>query len=102
VLLREKRDLAKAITCALRVASDVPEVGVTLLGLLERACRDPDSNHVPEMRQLYAVLSQNAETRLLALNNWGLTLAGQAKTKAGRKPTGCLRRRPQVRRGPHA
>jgi cytochrome c-type biogenesis protein CcmH/NrfG len=35
------------------------------------------------MRQLYAVLSQNAETRLAALNNWGIALSGHAKTKAG-------------------
>ena len=79
----EKKDLAEAITCALRLASDVPELGVTMLGLLERAGRESDGNHVPELRQLYAVLSRNAETRLLALNNWGLAFSKQARTKEG-------------------
>jgi MinD-like ATPase involved in chromosome partitioning or flagellar assembly/Flp pilus assembly protein TadD len=83
VLWYEKKDFGKAVACALRLASDVPELGVTLLGLLERAGRESDGKHAPEMRQLYAVLSQNAGTRLLALNNWGIALSGQAKTKAG-------------------
>jgi tetratricopeptide (TPR) repeat protein len=83
VLLNEKKELGKAIARALRLASDVPEVGIPMLGLLERTGRESDGNHVPEMRQLYAVLSQNAETRLAALNNWGIALSGHAKTKAG-------------------
>jgi Tfp pilus assembly protein PilF len=83
VLLGERKDLAKAIACALRLASDVPELGVTALGLLGQVGQESDGNHVPEMRQLFAVLSQNAETRLVALNNWGLALCEQAKTKAG-------------------
>jgi cytochrome c-type biogenesis protein CcmH/NrfG len=37
------------------------------------------------MRQVYAALSQNAETRLAALNNWGIALSDQAKTKAGQE-----------------
>ena len=79
----EQKDLAGAIIRALRVASDVPELGVTLLGLLERAYQESDGNHVPEMTQLYAVLYQNAGTRLFALNNWGVALSRRAKTKAG-------------------
>src|ERR1035437_7439600 len=71
VLWYEKKDLARAITCALRLASHVPELGVTLLGILAQASQDSDGKDVREMRQLYAFLSQNAETRLLALNNWG-------------------------------
>jgi hypothetical protein len=79
-----KKDLAKAIACVLRLASDPPELlGVALLALLRQAGRESDGKDVPEMRQLYAVLSQNAETRLAALNNWGLTLAREARTKAG-------------------
>ena len=83
VLWNEKKDLAGAIACALRVASQVPELGVTLLGLLGQASLKSDGNRVPEMRQLYAVLSRNAETRLAALNNWGAALSDQAKTKTG-------------------
>ena len=83
VLWYEKKDLARAITCALRLASHVPELGVTLLGILAQASQDSDGKDVREMRQLYAFLSQNAETRLLALNNWGGALFRQAKTKAG-------------------
>ena len=83
VLGNEKKDLAGAIACALRVAAHIPDLGVTLLRLLGHASRESDGNHVPEMRQLYAVLSQNAETRRLALNNWGAALFDQAKTKAG-------------------
>jgi tetratricopeptide (TPR) repeat protein len=79
----KKKDLAKAVACALRLASDAPELGVAMLGLLESAGREPDGNRVLEMRQLHAVLSQNAETRLAALNNWGIALAGQGGTKAG-------------------
>ena len=79
-----KKDVAKAIACALRVASDVPELGVgTVLGLLGRSGQQSDGNYVPEMRQLYAVLSQDAQMRVLALGNWGLALVEQARTKAG-------------------
>jgi tetratricopeptide (TPR) repeat protein len=83
VLWNEKKDLAGAIACALRVASQVPELGVTLLGLLGQASPKSDGQGAPEMTQLYAVLSQNAETRLAGLYNWGVALSGQAKTKAG-------------------
>ncbi len=79
----EKKDLAKPVACALRLASDVPELGVMVLRLLAPTDAKFDHNNVPGMRQLYAVLSQNAETRLAALNNWGLALFEQAKTKAG-------------------
>jgi tetratricopeptide (TPR) repeat protein len=77
-----RKDPAKAIACALRLASDVPELGVTLLGMLGQASQESGGKDVPEMRRLYAFLSQNAETRVAALNNWGLALSGQAKTKA--------------------
>jgi tetratricopeptide (TPR) repeat protein len=83
VLWNQKRELGKAIAAALRLASDVPEVGIPMLGMLELTGRESDGSHGPEMRQLYVVLSQNAETRLLALNNWGIALFRQAKTKAG-------------------
>jgi tetratricopeptide (TPR) repeat protein len=85
VLWNDKKDLPGAINRVLRLAAHIPELGVTLLGLLEPAGRESDGSHIPEMRQLYAVLSQNAETRLAALNNWGLTLAGQAETKTGQE-----------------
>jgi cytochrome c-type biogenesis protein CcmH/NrfG len=105
VLWNEKKDLGKAIARALRLASDVPELGITMLTLLERTGRESDGNHVPEMRQLYAALSQNAETRVVALTNWGVEFSDQAKTKAaevadrlfeeaGRKYSEALRLKP--------
>jgi tetratricopeptide (TPR) repeat protein len=78
-----KKDLAKAIPCALRLASDDPHVGAAVLGFLEQPGLGSDGKGVPEMAQLYAVLSQNAETRLTALNGWGVALSRVAKTKAG-------------------
>jgi len=78
-----KEDPAKAIARAMRLASDVPEAGVVMLQLFELIGQKSDGNHVPETRQLYAVLSQNAETRLAALNNWGNVFSEQAKTMAG-------------------
>jgi tetratricopeptide (TPR) repeat protein len=83
VLWNEKKDLAGAIACAVRVAAHVPEMGGSLLGLLGQAGLKSDGEGVPEMTRLYAVLSQNAESRLAALNNWGVALAGRAKTNAG-------------------
>src|ERR1035441_3891978 len=83
VLWDENKDMAGAITCALRVASHLPDLGATLLGQLERAYQESDVDDVPEMTQLHAVLSQNAETRLAALNNWGAALADQAETEEG-------------------
>src|ERR1022692_3312124 len=83
VLWDENKDMAGAITCALRVASHLPDLGATLLGLLEQAYQESDVDDVPEMTQLHAVLSQNAETRLTALNNWGAALADQAETEEG-------------------
>src|ERR1039457_7221654 len=80
VLWNEKKDPVKAIACALRLASHVPELGASLLGLFSQ--RSPESG-IPEMRQLYAVLSQNPTTRLAALNNWGNALYAMARTKAG-------------------
>jgi len=46
VLLNEKKELGKAIARALRLASDVPEVGIPMLGLLERTGRESDGNHM--------------------------------------------------------
>jgi len=83
VLWKEENDLTGAITRALRLASDVPDLGITMLGLLGRTGQEPDGNHVPELRQVYAALSQNAETRLAALNGWGFALLERAKTKTG-------------------
>jgi MinD-like ATPase involved in chromosome partitioning or flagellar assembly/Flp pilus assembly protein TadD len=83
VLWDEKKDMAGAIARALRVASHLPEMGATLLGQLEQAYQESDVDDVPEMTQLHAVLSQNAETRLAALNNWGAGLADKAETEEG-------------------
>jgi cytochrome c-type biogenesis protein CcmH/NrfG len=83
MLWNEKKDLAGAIACVLRVASQVPELGGALLGQLGQASPKSDGQGAPEMTQLYAVLSQDAETRPAALNNWGIALSRQAKTKAG-------------------
>jgi Tfp pilus assembly protein PilF len=104
-LWNEKKDLVGAIACALRVASQAPELGAALLGLLGRSGQESDGKGVPEMTQLWAVLCRNAETRVVALNNWGLVLVGQARTKegeeadrlfeeAGRKYTEALRLKP--------
>jgi hypothetical protein len=78
-----KRDLAGAIARTLRLASHIPDLAITLLRILGDASRESDGKHVPEMRQLYAVLSQNAQMRVLALGNWGLALVEQARTKTG-------------------
>ena len=83
VLWNEKKDLAGAIACALRVASQVPELGVTLLGTLGRPFQEFDGKGVPEMTQLYAVLSRNAGTRVGALQRWGLALISRATMKGG-------------------
>src|ERR1017187_1335890 len=79
-LWNEKKEPAKAIARALRLASHVPELGATLLGLFSQ--RSPESG-ISEMRQLYAVLSRNAATRPLALSNWGNALTRHAKTQVG-------------------
>jgi cytochrome c-type biogenesis protein CcmH/NrfG/MinD-like ATPase involved in chromosome partitioning or flagellar assembly len=80
VLWNEKKEPAKAIARALRLASHVPELGAPLLGLFSQ--RSPESG-IPEMRQLYAVLSRNAAARLAALNNWANALQLLATTKVG-------------------
>jgi hypothetical protein len=83
VLRYEKKELVGAITCALRLASHDPELGVALLGQLGRAGQKSDGKSVPEMRQLQAVLSRNEGTRLAALSDWGNALSEQAMTRAG-------------------
>jgi MinD-like ATPase involved in chromosome partitioning or flagellar assembly len=83
VLWNEKKDLAGAIACALRVASQAPELGVALLGTLGRPFQEFDGKGVPEMTQLYAVLSRNAGTRVGALQRWGLALISRATMKGG-------------------
>ena len=82
VFWNEKKDLAGAITRALRVASQVPELGVALLGLMGRAGPKSGGKDLPEMTQLCAVLSRNAENRLAGLNNWGIALSARANTQA--------------------
>src|ERR1022692_2853402 len=79
VLWNEKKEPANAIARALRLASHVPELGASLLGLFSQ--RSPESG-ISEMRQLYAVLSRTA-ARPLALNNWGAALSGLARAKTG-------------------
>ena len=81
-LWNRKKEPAKAIACALRLASHVPEVGVLLLAQFGNDA-GPDVEPAPEMRQLWAVLSQNAGTRAPALNNWGSALLRRARTKTG-------------------
>src|ERR1022692_3178741 len=80
VLWNEKKEPANAIARALRLASHDPELGASLLGLFSQ--HSPESG-IPEMRQLYAVLSRNPAARLTALNNWGNALYALATTKAG-------------------
>src|ERR1017187_1380544 len=80
VLWNEKKEPANAIARALRLASHDPELGASLLGLFSQ--HSPESG-IPEMRQLYAVLSRNPAARLAALNNWGNALYAMARTKAG-------------------
>jgi tetratricopeptide (TPR) repeat protein len=82
-LWNEKKDMAGAITRALRVASHLPDLGVAMLRPIEEVGQESDGKSAPEMTQLHAVLSQNADTRLAALNNWGNALYADAKTKAG-------------------
>jgi cytochrome c-type biogenesis protein CcmH/NrfG len=83
LLWNEKKEYAKAIACVLRVASHSPQVGVSLLTQLGGARPRSETDHLPEVGQLYAYLSQIGETRKAALNNWGNALAARAKTKAG-------------------
>ena len=78
----EKRQAA-AISCVLRLAPHEPGLGVALLRQLGNVARPSDANDIAAMRQLHAFLSQDPETRLAALNNWGNALSDQAKTKAG-------------------
>jgi cytochrome c-type biogenesis protein CcmH/NrfG len=80
ILWNEKKDPAKAIACALRIASHVPKIGVSLLRLFWQS--SPQSG-IPEMRQLYAVLSRDAATRPFTFNNWGNALTAHARTKVG-------------------
>jgi cytochrome c-type biogenesis protein CcmH/NrfG len=82
-VLWNEKELAGAIACLLRLASHEAELGVALLGQLGQAGQGSDDKLVPEMRQLYAALSQNAGARLAALNNWAIALSKQAMTKAG-------------------
>jgi len=82
-LWNEKKEPARAITSALRVASNVRELGAPLLDLFWQIGPESGASDIPEMRQLHAVLSRNAATRLGALNNWGNALHALARTKAG-------------------
>src|ERR1039457_773955 len=83
ILWNEKKEPVKAITCALRLASHVPELGASLLGQFWRSRPDSGDSNIPEMRRLHAVLSRNAAARPFALSNWGNALSAQAATKAG-------------------
>lgn len=84
-LWNDKKDLAGAIACALRLASHEPELGLAWLGRLGDAGKESDSKAIPGKRRLCAVLSQNAGARLAALNNWGNALAEDAKTRGKEK-----------------
>jgi len=76
-------DSRGAIVRAMRVASAVPQLGVALLKLC--AERRPEGDVDPEVRQLYAFLSQIADDRRAALHNWGNALAHKAMTTTGEK-----------------
>jgi tetratricopeptide (TPR) repeat protein len=83
VLWNERKDVAAAIACVLRLASHDAELGVALLRQLGRAGQGSEGDLAPVMRQLQAALSQDARTRLAALNNWGNAISQQARTKTG-------------------
>jgi MinD-like ATPase involved in chromosome partitioning or flagellar assembly len=83
VLWDKKKEPVGAIARALRIASHVPELGASLLRLFSQSSPEPGVSYLPEMRQLYAVLSQNPAARLAALNGWGALLSRQAKMKTG-------------------
>lgn len=79
----DNKDLSTAISAGLRLASHFPELGISLLQMLAGPSQEVPENHARESKQLHALLSQNAGTRAAALNNWGLALSREAKTKAG-------------------
>jgi cytochrome c-type biogenesis protein CcmH/NrfG len=82
-LRSEKKDLAGAITCVLRLAPQDPGPGAALLRQIGDLGKPSDDNDRWAMRQLHAFLSQYPDTRQVALNKWGNALSDQAKTKAG-------------------
>jgi hypothetical protein len=83
-LWKEQKALdAATIQAALRLASHEPEIFNALIGHLEQEGAISAAGSVPAMRQLYAYLSQDADIRLSALNNWAIALADQGKTMQG-------------------
>ncbi|MBI3679702.1 MAG: hypothetical protein HY235_04835 [Acidobacteria bacterium] len=82
VLWNEKKQPAAAISCVLRLAPHEPALGVPLLQGLGNVSAASDYDFWA-VRQLYAFLSQDRESRPIAMNNWGNALSDQAKTKSG-------------------
>ena len=89
ILWNEKKEPAKAIACALRVASQVPELGTSLLRTLLQSAIGSGSSQNPEMRQLYAIITTNAALKPVALDmqgvfsNYAIALAELASRKTG-------------------
>ena len=83
VLGDEKTELAAAAACLLRLASHQPDEGSALLRLFANSAKPSNDADRLAIRQLYAFLSQDTDTRLQSLNNWGVALSDLAKTKEG-------------------
>ncbi|MGA2594955.1 MAG: hypothetical protein ABSH32_34085, partial [Bryobacteraceae bacterium] len=83
VLWNEKKEPAKAIACALRVAAQVPELGGSLLSTFLQSAIGSGSSGNPEMLQLYAALSSHPAARPHTLGLWGTTLSNRAKAQVG-------------------
>ncbi|MGI8991164.1 MAG: KGGVGR-motif variant AAA ATPase [Bryobacteraceae bacterium] len=81
VLWNEKNQPAMAIVDVLRLACHNPDTGMSLALFLVRSREEQDRNSFPEMRGLFALLAENPATKLSALNNWGIALHEEAKSK---------------------
>ncbi|MGA2144376.1 MAG: hypothetical protein ABSH49_05380 [Bryobacteraceae bacterium] len=82
--LMDSGDLRSAIQPLLRLAPHEPELTLGLVGALQQAGSSRlGGAAATELRQLHAALSQHPDTRLAALNNWGIALSDWAKAKEG-------------------
>jgi MinD-like ATPase involved in chromosome partitioning or flagellar assembly/Tfp pilus assembly protein PilF len=87
-LWNEKKAYADAIACVVRLTPHQPELGIPLLGQLGNGLEPSSDGEFWAQRQLYALLSQDAEIKFAALNNWGNALGAQAKNKQGEAADG--------------